>query len=91
MKAERALAQDVAARHWSTPATALVAALDALEVGDQREATLILLAVLHEDGDTVHRSRCPFCSWTGEWPGLLDAHILHAHPYVGEGVVDFAA
>jgi hypothetical protein len=69
---------------------AVVAALDALEVGDQREATSILLNAL-EDGVTVHRCRCPFCSWTGEWPGLLDGHIFRAHPYAGEGLIDRAA
>lgn len=57
----------------------IVRALDALELGDPREAEAILLSVL-EDGPSEPRLRCDLCSWTGKWPGELDDHrrIFHA-------------
>jgi hypothetical protein len=57
---------------------AIVAALEALESGDQRLATDILLSAL-EDGPTALTFPCRTCGQRFEWPGLRDAHELHAH------------
>jgi hypothetical protein len=54
---------------------AVIIALEALEVGDQRQAVAILLAAL-EDGPTLVRAFCPYCNRGFEWPGLRDAHLI---------------
>lgn len=53
---------------------ALVAALEALEVGDQRLAVDILLAAIEDDGERVERVRCDACGLGFTWPGLRAAH-----------------
>lgn len=58
---------------------AIVAAREALGAGDQREAYLILDAVL-EDGPSVRRFPCPVCGLGLEFPGLVDAHVRLVHP-----------
>lgn len=55
---------------------AITAALEALELGDQRTATLILLDAL-EDYPMPIGVRCPDCRRRFSWPGLLDVHLLH--------------
>jgi len=51
----------------------IVAALEALEVGDQAHAVEILLGAL-EDGPTTRPYPCRSCGLAHEWPGLRDAH-----------------
>jgi predicted ABC-type transport system involved in lysophospholipase L1 biosynthesis ATPase subunit len=60
----------------------VVAALEALEAGDVRLATAILLGAV-EAGETVARCRC-WCGAVFEWPGLLDHHVRFAHPDLPE-------
>jgi len=57
---------------------AILAALEALEVGDSGLSVEILLAAL-EDGEHVERVRCRFCGAGFPWPGLRDRHELAAH------------
>lgn len=57
---------------------ALVAALEALEAGDQELLAAILLGAL-EDVDTVQLFKCRACDARFRWPGLRDAHQLLAH------------
>lgn len=57
---------------------AIVRALEALEVGNQREATEILLAGL-EDVDIPRRFKCPTCGLRFCWPGELDDHLRVSH------------
>jgi hypothetical protein len=59
---------------------AVVAALEALEAGDQALAREILLGAL-EDGPSERRFTCPDCSASFEWPGLLEQHRQLAHDY----------
>jgi hypothetical protein len=54
---------------------AIVSALEALGDGDQNYATEILLST-QEDGPTERLYRCE-CGWSGQWPGLLEAHQLN--------------
>jgi hypothetical protein len=54
---------------------AIVAALEALEAGDQAYAVEILLAAL-EDGPVVYRCECQHCGARFEWAGLLDRHLI---------------
>jgi predicted ABC-type transport system involved in lysophospholipase L1 biosynthesis ATPase subunit len=61
----------------------VVAALEALEAGDVRLATAILLGAV-ETGETVARCRCQFCGDVFEWPGLLDHHVRFVHPDLPE-------
>ncbi len=68
---------------------AIVAALDALEVGDHALAVEILLDALEGDGQYVSRCRCE-CGAGFEWPGLLDAHRLAVH-YLDDEEADRAA
>ena len=53
--------------------TAIIYALDALELGDQDAAAATLLSAL-EDGVRVARCRCVVCDADFEWPGQLDRH-----------------
>lgn len=65
------------------PRHLVVAALDALEDGNQAEATLILLDALEDDrhlqGDVDPRP--PVCALCGvrAWPGDFARHIYSAH------------
>lgn len=54
----------------------IISALEALEVGDQRLATEILLGAI-EDGPAERPHVCE-CGFAAEWPGLLEAHRLSA-------------
>ena len=63
-------------RQW--PRLAIVAALEALEVGDQDYAVSILLGAL-EDGPTEQPYACPTCELTFRWPGELDHHQRFSH------------
>jgi hypothetical protein len=56
----------------------IVAALEALGVGDINHATQLLLSAL-EDGSTAHAYRCRRCTQTFEWPGLRSHHELLVH------------
>ena len=56
---------------------AVVVALEAIEAGDYAYAVDVLLGAL-EDGPQERSYRCE-CGWSGEWPGLLDAHRFAAH------------
>jgi HEAT repeat protein len=58
---------------------AIVAALDALELGGIREAESILLSVL-EDVDVPRRLSCKTCGLRFKWPGELDDHERLVHP-----------
>jgi hypothetical protein len=55
--------------------TAIAAALEALDAGDQREATSILLGTL-EDGPMEQPFSCSGCGRSFAWPGLLHEHEL---------------
>ena len=57
---------------------AIVAALEALEDGDQRHAVEILLAAL-EDVPRPVGVRCGTCGLRFEWPGLLDHQQRFSH------------
>jgi hypothetical protein len=57
---------------------AIIRALDALEIGNQWEATEILLAAL-EDVDIPRRYECPKCGLRFCWPGELDEHLRWSH------------
>ena len=52
----------------------LVAALEALEVGDVRLATELLLDALEGNAPFVERAWCCACGRGFEWPGLAEAH-----------------
>ena len=74
---EKGLPREAASSPTPSLHLAIVAALEALEVGDQGLAVAVLLGAL-EDGQTERRYRCE-CGASFEWPGLLDAHLLAAH------------
>jgi hypothetical protein len=57
-----------------------VRALEALEVGDHRQAEAILLAAL-EDVDVPRRLSCPTCRLRFAWPGELDDHLRQSHRF----------
>jgi hypothetical protein len=57
---------------------AIVAALEALEAGDQWGATEILLSAL-EDGPSECPYVCETCGLGFEWPGPLDHHERFSH------------
>jgi hypothetical protein len=60
---------------------AIVAALEALEVGDTDLAVAILLGAL-EDGPTqAPECSCPVCGSTFGWPGERDHHLQFAHGF----------
>jgi len=63
--------------HWRA---ATVAAVDALEDGDNNRALAILLDQLEADGPTVRPYRCPHCPVAVQWPGQLHHHLLVVHP-----------
>jgi hypothetical protein len=58
----------------------IIRALDALEVGDQREATEILLYAL-EDIDIPRPFACQHCGLRFCWPGELDDHLRVSHRF----------
>jgi hypothetical protein len=62
-------------------ASAIAAALEALDAGDQRHAVEALLAV-QEDVGKVMRLRCSACGMTFPWPGARDDHLRVVHPEV---------
>lgn len=51
----------------------IVAALEALEVGDIGLCEAILLGALEEGAPPVG-VRCKVCGYRADWPGLLDMH-----------------
>jgi hypothetical protein len=55
-----------------------VAALEALEAGDVRAATVLLLDAIEEPEDEPERRLyvCDHCGNAYPWPGLLDRHRL---------------
>lgn len=55
------------------PLLPVVAALDALEAGDVRLATAILLGAIEGDSPRVLRFQCE-CGQRFEWPGQLEEH-----------------
>jgi hypothetical protein len=57
---------------------ALVAALEALELGDVAGAEAILLGA-REDGLTERPHHCEFCPASYEWPGELERHLVLMH------------
>jgi hypothetical protein len=59
---------------------AVVAAIEALEVGDQRAVCAILLAAL-EDGPVLPEPwSCPHCPGASyPWVGLLERHMVVVH------------
>jgi hypothetical protein len=58
-----------------------VAALDSLEVGNQREATEIMLAALEDGPEQLRCFVCSTCGLSFAWPGERDHHALMAHDY----------
>lgn len=62
---------------------AIVAALEALEVGDQALAVAVLLGAL-EDGPSERPYRCRVCGLSLAWPGLRDDHERFAHALESE-------
>lgn len=62
---------------------AVVAALEALEAGDEPLAVAILSGTL-EDGPVCDphqaRRRCPTCKRGPLWPGEIDHHLYVMHP-----------
>jgi hypothetical protein len=62
-------------------ASAIAAALEALDAGDQRRAAEVLRAV-QEDAGREERLRCSVCSMTFPWPGEKDDHVRVVHPEV---------
>ncbi len=55
---------------------ALIATVDALEVGDTRHAVEILLSLLDGQEEPVeHRVHCPACGQGFAWPALLETHL----------------
>ena len=58
---------------------AIIRALDALELGDSREATEVLLSAL-EDGPSARRYPCSECGLGFEWPELRAEHVRVMHP-----------
>ncbi len=59
--------------------SSILAALEALEDGDQALAVGILLAALEQDGPTSRRYPCRICGVALEWPGLRERHELLIH------------
>jgi len=59
----------------------IVAALEALEDGDQAEAVAILLGALEDGPRRGHPHQCRRCEQRFEWPGLRSHHELLAHGY----------
>jgi len=57
---------------------AIVAALEALEAGDQAYAVEILLGAL-EDGPSDRPYVCEACGLGFQWPGQLDHHQRFSH------------
>jgi len=63
-------------------ALAVVAALEALDVGDIGLAVAILQGALEDEPMTRLRPRpcsCPRCGLGFAWPGLLDHHLRFQH------------
>ena len=58
----------------------ILRALEALELGDHRQATEILLAAL-EDVDVPRRFACEHCALRFCWPGELDDHLRVSHRF----------
>jgi hypothetical protein len=64
---------------------AIVAALEALEAGDQTYAVEVLLTALEDLNPEVKSPqgprgvRCETCGLRFEWPGLLDHHRRFSH------------
>lgn len=58
---------------------AVVVALEALEVGDQRYAVDVLLGALEDDGPPSPRLLCPRCRLDCHWRGRLEAHLRNVH------------
>jgi hypothetical protein len=54
---------------------AIAAALEALDSGDQREASSILLGTLEDAPDSAGVT-CEGCGRRFDWPGLLHEHEL---------------
>jgi hypothetical protein len=71
-------ARPVGASDSSSLRGAVIRALEALEAGNQWEATDILLAAL-EDVDVPRRIACPRCDVRFCWPGELDHHLRFSH------------
>jgi len=61
----------------------IVAALEALEVGDADHANAVLLGAL-EDGPTERGRKCPDCGLSFEWPGQRDEHVGRVHGWPDE-------
>ena len=74
----REAARPAGASESSSLRAAIIRALDALEVGNEREAEAILLAAL-EDVDVPRRYECPKCGLRVCWPGELDEHLRWSH------------
>jgi hypothetical protein len=64
---------------------AVVATLEALEVGNTREAVALLQGML-EDGPVCdphgRRRPCDVWGWGPAWPGLIADHRRRAHPEI---------
>jgi hypothetical protein len=58
---------------------AIVAALEALEVGDTDLAVAILLGALEDGPAQAPECFCPVCGASFDWPGLRDHHLQFAH------------
>jgi hypothetical protein len=66
-------------------------ALDALEVGDQAKAALILLECL-ESPPAAEPFRCRFCPARFAWAGALEGHEVRQHPWeIAEAEEEIAA
>jgi hypothetical protein len=65
---------------------AVIAALDAIEVGDAFEASAILRSVVSEfDAPDGPKLRCTRCGVRFDWPGLLENHLRNVHVIDGAG------
>jgi hypothetical protein len=62
-------------------ASAVAAALEALDAGDERRAVAVLLAVQGDVGRAKRRC-CSACCLTFPWPGALAEHVRVVHPEV---------
>lgn len=62
-------------------ASAVAAALEALDAGDHRHAVEVLLAV-QEDVGRAKRLCCPVCGLTFPHPGPRDQHVWVVHPEI---------
>jgi hypothetical protein len=60
---------------------AIVRALDALELGDARQACEILLGAIEDCPEQPRRFACSTCGLSFAWPGERDHHALMAHDY----------